>query len=55
MNSTDCDGGYFTPRVLLMRVPEQMTEGEGKVKTFIIKDNSRVGIKRFTSNFRIDE
>ena len=31
-----------------MRVPEQMTEDETKVTKFIIKNNSRVEVTRFT-------
>ncbi len=42
-----CHGGYLIPRVLLMRVPEQMTEGQKK-----LKNNSQVEITRFSG---IDE
>ncbi len=39
-------------RIPLLCIPEQMTAGKGKVKIFIMKNNSRVEIARF---IRIDE
>ena len=38
-NVLGCYDGYFTPRIILLWVPEQMTEGQRKVEIFIIKIN----------------